>query len=505
MLLELHAHTTSHSKCSQCDPVVLVKQIQNKKLQGLVITEHHYLWSEQEIAALRKQAGVDDSFLIFAGQEIETDFGHILVYGAKNTIEKRLSLNELKTQFPYAALILAHPFRNGNIPDKEKLLSPLIDAVEIFNSNHQIKENCLGLNLWHKYKFTAISGSDCHTQNTAGAYPTQIIHPVTTIDELVKEIKASRCLPFVKEIPKAGSTIIVKEVIFGTKGDDESRGRIIIKTINNQKRFDEEKEICQIVENLFDTDFHKSQFRVPHIISIDSANREIIEESQRGKTLADLLPRVSPTVGQGYVELAGQWLARLHAIKPQSQDIALSLKTENRRFQSYTESFQAMPSIYEKHFCDFINFVKEKEEAFFNSNIRVFVHNHGDYHPKNIIIGQDIAQDISTLFISVIDFNSMILMPAAFDVGYFLAQFKSQLGELYKENIKKHFLNAYIKDSKNNYAEFTADVELFRLRANLSIGAYLVKVGVGDSAQMQRVIADSIEAKVAYEIITKKK
>jgi tRNA A-37 threonylcarbamoyl transferase component Bud32 len=472
----------------------LVRQVKNKKLQGLVITEHHYLWTSEEIDSLKKEAGLESHFLVFAGQEIETDFGHVLVYGADKTIEKRIKLAELRKRFPEAALVLAHPFRNGSTPDRDKLLDSSLDAVEIFSSNHQIQENCRGLNFWHDYKFTAIAGSDSHAVETCGLYPTQIIHPVGTIGELAAEIKAGRCLPFVKEIPKAGSNILINEVIIGTKGDDESRDRIIIKKISDRKRFDREKERDHVVERLFETDFHGSKFRVPRIIYIDPDNQEIIEESQRGKTLADLLARVSPAVGRGYIELAGRWLAKMHAIKPETTDTEPSFARERRRFQSYLESFRAMPALYEDCLKDFVDFVRMREEAYFVPGKAVFVHNHGDYHPKNIIIGQDISQDASTVFISVIDFNSMILMPRAFDVGYFLAQFQSQLGELYKENVNDYFLGAYRDEGKLKDAGFRADVEFFRLRANLSIGSYLVKVSAGDSPQMKRIIADFREA-----------
>jgi aminoglycoside phosphotransferase (APT) family kinase protein len=57
------------------------------------------------------------------------------------------------------------------------------------------------------------------------------------------------------------------------------------------------------------------------------------------------------------------------------------------------------------------------------------VQNHGDFHPKNIIIGQDRGQDISTVFVSVIDFANTILFSPAFDVGYFVAQLRYQLRE----------------------------------------------------------------------------
>lgn len=498
MLLELHSHTSDHSKCSKCDPVELVRRIKEKKLQGLVITDHHYLWTEEEIRSLRVAAGAERSFLIFAAQEVETDFGHIIVYGAKDTIKNYLTLQALRKNVPEAALVLAHPFRDGKVPDKEKLINPLLDAIEIFSSNHTLEENCLGLKFWHEFKFNAIGGSDCHDINTAASFPTQFVHPVKTIKDLAAEIKAGRCMPFVKEIIKAGSNIVVNEVVIGTKGEDEARSRIIIKKISDKKKFDSEQKICQVVENMRRKHFQDKTFRIPRLISIDSVEQEIIEEGQRGRTLSELLPRVDVNIGRKYIALAARWLARLHKIKPENGDFASTIIREKKRFLTYSRHFQLVPQLNDKYFRGLVDYVKKKEEEIFAKHREDFVYNHGDYHPKNIIIGQDHAQDFSTVFVSVIDFDSTILMPAAFDVGYFLAQFSSQMEELNKKYPQKYFLDAYIKEAGGTTEDFLSNVDFFKIRANLSIASFLVKVGLGDGEQMKSIVSDYSKIKKKF-------
>ncbi|MFA7114561.1 MAG: PHP domain-containing protein, partial [Candidatus Omnitrophota bacterium] len=143
MLLELHSHTSRYSKCSVCTPEDLVRRIMEKGLQGLVITEHHYLWTDDEIRQLKRDAGVGEHFLIMAGQEVDTDIGHVVVYGAKETIPERIKLTELREKFPDAALLWAHPFRKGRLPEIRQLLDENINAVEIISSNHTVQESCL--------------------------------------------------------------------------------------------------------------------------------------------------------------------------------------------------------------------------------------------------------------------------------------------------------------------------------------------------------------------------
>jgi thiamine kinase-like enzyme len=490
MLLEMHCHTSRYSKCSRIDPASLVRQVKKKELQGVVITEHHYLWREDEISALRVEAELDETFLIMAGQEVETNIGHVLVFGADRTIEGEISLQDLRFGFPGACLVWAHPFRNGNIPDEKKLLNPMLDAVEIFSMNQTPKENYLGLKTWHKYKFTAISGSDSHDEGMAGVYPTQFDHPVFNMQDLVSEIKKARCKPFFKEIPKSGANIIVTEITVGTKGDDESRNRIILKNITDDKKWLAAKASSDITAFLYKNGFGEGRFRVPAIIDVNDKERLIIESGQRGKNLFDLLTHVDKTIGLDYFKLAAGWLARFHNKGIREGDAEGAIKKERKRFDSYLDSFARTKSPYLKQIEPIINFVRNKEEEIYSKRGDSFILNHGDYHPKNIIIGQDRQHDITTLFISVIDFGSSILFPRSFDVGYFIAQFQNQFcayPEILKYCREEDFIDTYAEEVDNIPVDFMEQVTLFKLRANLSISSYLIKVGKGQSPEMEAI------------------
>ncbi|MBU1913386.1 MAG: phosphotransferase [Candidatus Omnitrophica bacterium] len=491
MLLEMHCHTSRYSRCSQIAPASLARQVKKKELQGIVITEHHYLWKDDELKALRVEAELDENFLILSGQEVATDIGHVLVFGASRTIEEEISLKGLRLDFPGAALVWAHPFRDGGMPDEKKLLNPMLDAVEIFSMNQTPKENYLGLKAWHKYKFTAISGSDTHAEGMAGIYPTQFDHPILTIDDLVTGIKKSGCRPFFKEIPRSGANIIVTEITIGTKGDDESRNRIILKNITDDKKWEAAKSSSALTAFLYKNGFGEGQFRVPGIIDINDSERLIIEDGQRGKNLFDLLTHVDKSIGADYFKLAARWLARFHNKAIKQGDTENVIKKELRRFDSYLDSFKRTKSPYLKKIEPVIEYVKEREEEMFLKRGDSFILNHGDYHPKNIIIGQDLQHDITTLFISVIDFGSSVLFPRAFDVGYFISQFQNQFYA--HPNVLKYckeadFVDTYIKEADNIPIDFADQVKLFKIRASLSIASYLIKVGKGQGPEMTALI-----------------
>jgi len=494
MLLEIHTHSRKHSKCSKADPVDIVKRARKKGVQGVIITEHEYQWTADELASLRRESEVENSFIVLSGQEVKTNIGHVLVYGADRSISDKVDLAELRNMFPRAALIWAHPFRGGAIPSKDELLNPMLDSVEIFNINHTQKENYLALQLWHKYKFNAVAGTDAHDEKDIGLFSTQVLHPVTNIEEFVEELKKGRCIPFVKEIPRSGSNLVVTEITMGTKGGDEVRNRLITKQFAEGEKWKAARNSLSIRELLYDRGFDSGKYRVPKTLDINESDRLIIEEGQRGDILFDTLAYVDPAIGSVYFKLSAQWLAKLHGLKLSNNEHEHTGKREESRFDSYLKSFTSTGNPYCGEAKKFIDLVKEAERKIFHDDTARFLLCHGDYHPKNIIIGQDRARDIGTLYVSVIDFDNAMYMPPEFDVGYFISQFMYQyvaFPHVTKNYRDVDFVSAYQDFAGDNSVVSGRLIDLFRLRANLSIAAFLIKVGKGESPDMDFLIKES--------------
>ncbi len=496
MLIEMHAHTSRHSECSRVDPIQLVERVRMKGLQGLVITEHEYLWSSSEIEELREKTGADESFVILAAQEVNTDIGHVLVYGADQSITGTHPLGELRKSYPHAALVWAHPLRKGRTPKISRLLSPDLDAIEIFNNNHTPRGNYHGLMLWHQYKFTAISGSDTHGIETAGTLPTLFDHPVRNMDELVDELKQGRCRPLYKEIPKTGSNALVEEISLGTKGGDESRQRIIVKRPKGNGRWKGLKNSSEVLRSIRDHGFATGPFRVPAVMDIDEEEQIIIEEGQRGKSLFDLLPRVGRDVGREYFKASALWLARLHTSGVRLDLVEKTIAREHHRFETYQRAFEESASPWLGQARMLIGAVRDFEEELLEKNRHEFVLVHGDYHPKNIIIGQELMHDVGTLYVSVIDFGSVLAFHPAFDVGYFISQFQYQLrnypaviGNYPAEDFVRAWLDA---TGRHDSPGFRRALALFRIRANLSIASYLIHLGMGESENMEEIMTRSM-------------
>jgi 3',5'-nucleoside bisphosphate phosphatase len=495
MLIEMHCHTAEHSSCSSIPAVDLVRQVFGKGLQAIVLTDHHYLWPDRELAALRKAAGVPDHFRILSGQEVRTaEFGDVLVYGATRALESGTSLADIRRYFPEAALILAHPYRKSRTPSIADLINPLLDGIEIFNSNHTVLGNSRGLQDWHRHHFTAIAGTDTHGSGYAGIYPTMFDHPVANVQELASEIRHGRCRPFLKEIPRSGAHALVTEVTIGTKGRDEQRERIIIRSIDSDLHWQSAERAFQVMQALAANGFGDGRYRVPRPIDEDTDSKTFIEQGIRGKSLFEKLVSSPPDCRQEYLELAARWLAGFHRLRLRLTPIEEFLEKEEKRIVRYLQRFENIGHPHSNKVRDLAARLLEEERVIVAGSTNLLVQGHGDYHPKNVIIGQDSLEDRATMFVAAIDFASSLTLPPAFDVGCFLAQFRNQLFQ-YPEIISglpdDIFLRTY-EDEVGGLSEgFHRQVEIFRARTNLSIAAYLIKVGMGDSPDLWRVLVEA--------------
>jgi hypothetical protein len=127
-----------------------------------------------------------------SGQEVFTsDYGDVLIFGANESINYRITLSALRRKFPEAAIVWAHPYRSGSIPSE----------IELFNSDLVINPhqrdlgNKRGISDWKKWDFKATSGSDIHHIDIEEFYPTDFLEHVDSMESLVSCIRGGLCNP----------------------------------------------------------------------------------------------------------------------------------------------------------------------------------------------------------------------------------------------------------------------------------------------------------------------
>jgi len=198
-LVDLHSHTKRHSQCSQIEPEALIYQAVKAGLDALVITEHHYQWSEADLEDLVERSG-ELSFPLLAGFEFMTQCGDVLVYGAPareaQTMKPGMPPNEAVRAFHEmgAVCIAAHPTRMGMGFD-ERLLNLPVDAIEVCSVNLKEHEQRLAAQLAKDLGIKPVAASDAHQIRDVGRYATDFDDPIRTMKDLQESLRRGRFRP----------------------------------------------------------------------------------------------------------------------------------------------------------------------------------------------------------------------------------------------------------------------------------------------------------------------
>ena len=177
-------------------------------LDGLVITEHHYQWRDEDLAVLVAEAGVGQ-FLLLSGFEYGSRRGDLLIFGL--TFDQAANFPqglEPDEAVYYAsklggACVAAHPTRQGMGFD-ERLLRMPVQAVEVRSTNMQEHEQRMAMKLARDANIPQVASSDAHQLHSVGRYGTEFDDPIQSIQDLQRALKRGRFRPVDRTGIKAG-------------------------------------------------------------------------------------------------------------------------------------------------------------------------------------------------------------------------------------------------------------------------------------------------------------
>jgi predicted metal-dependent phosphoesterase TrpH len=186
-----HLHTSRHSPDSIISPQVLIARARAVGLDGVVITEHDYLWKPDELAELAARAG---DLMVFAGAEVSTREGHFLVYGLPDLdlAPCGVGLAELLevVRRHDAAIVAAHPFRWDQ--DFAALVArhgPVFDALELVSNNVTAETRRKTAELLGLHPMGATGSSDGHEPAVIGCYYTEFPDPILTLADFIAALR----------------------------------------------------------------------------------------------------------------------------------------------------------------------------------------------------------------------------------------------------------------------------------------------------------------------------
>jgi predicted metal-dependent phosphoesterase TrpH len=195
MKFDLHMHTTRHSPDSRMDPGALCRRAGEIGLNGVVITEHDWLWTEEELQELRRDY---PKLVILAGVEVSAFEGHFLVYGVSNpfAVPRGIRVAELcrEVHAQGGAVVAAHPFRwRQPFEDILKREKPELDGLELMTNNMDAECRRLAAGVHRQHKLAGLGSSDAHDEATLGVCYTEFPDGTASISDVVSAIRG-RCV-----------------------------------------------------------------------------------------------------------------------------------------------------------------------------------------------------------------------------------------------------------------------------------------------------------------------
>jgi predicted metal-dependent phosphoesterase TrpH len=201
MILDLHTHSIrSDDGRAKVDNYCQWIKRKELPLDGFVLTEHRQFDGESDYRALEDRYGL----LILKASEVETDYGHVLVFGVNDDLLHAFDFARI--DHPLGEVLDAarrcgafaapcHPARRnvGLFSHYErKGAVDGVETVEVYNGGSIPGEDELSVEQAARYGYRTIGGSDSHIVSRIGLCATEFDDPVATIDDLVAALQTGR-------------------------------------------------------------------------------------------------------------------------------------------------------------------------------------------------------------------------------------------------------------------------------------------------------------------------
>ena len=203
MILDLHVH--SELSDDSRAPVeaylkILARKRDERPLDGIVLTEHRKFDLNADYRDLEDRYAMR----ILRGAEVETEYGHILLYGVNRDMLQRFDFADVR--LPAQEIVrevdrmggIATPCHPGRVNvglcahyEKRPALEGVI-AVEALNGGSKTAENARVGELMATHGYFGFGGSDSHLVSFVGICATEFEDEIRNEEGLVRALKGGR-------------------------------------------------------------------------------------------------------------------------------------------------------------------------------------------------------------------------------------------------------------------------------------------------------------------------
>lgn len=199
MILDLHSHSIK-SDDGRAKVENYCQWIRSKDvpIDGFVLTEHRQFDFESDYSDLAEKHGL----VILKGSEVETEYGHVLVYGVTEALAEAFDFTRIDLSIAQvveaceehgAVAAPAHPGRPrvGMFAHTDELGVPEgIRIVEIYNGGSRDNEDKIAIDNAEELGYLGIGGSDSHIVSHIGRCATEFNGDIRDMSDLVSALKA---------------------------------------------------------------------------------------------------------------------------------------------------------------------------------------------------------------------------------------------------------------------------------------------------------------------------
>ena len=202
MLIDLHTHSYPKSDDSFMSVDELVAQSKELGLDGVCLTVHDAFWTLDETTELSRR----HDFLVLPGTELNTDAGHVLVFGLESYVfgvHKPDFLRRLVDR-QGGVIIAAHPYRRRFLEEpaqnpqaradmldqasKDEFFG-YCDALEELNGRGSARDNQFSHDLRERLGVAATGGSDGHRTHQLGVAATRFHRKIASLSDLIDALQ----------------------------------------------------------------------------------------------------------------------------------------------------------------------------------------------------------------------------------------------------------------------------------------------------------------------------
>ncbi|MPY92540.1 MAG: hypothetical protein GEV08_05565 [Acidimicrobiia bacterium] len=201
MILDLHTHSIqSDDGRAKVENYCQWIRKKDMPLDGFVLTEHRQFDAVSDYRHLEDEFGL----VILKASEVETDYGHVLVYGVNEDLLRAFDFARVDNPLGEvleaakrcgAVAAPAHPGRvNVGLFAHFERKGPVegIEIVEVYNGGSRPGDDELSLRQAERHGYRGLGGSDSHIVSRIGRCATEFEGDVKDMDDLVTALQGGR-------------------------------------------------------------------------------------------------------------------------------------------------------------------------------------------------------------------------------------------------------------------------------------------------------------------------